>query len=120
MTTTYAEAQQHHLDIAMLLASDPRAADDWSRFVQTLYADHVMHGYISQNRVRVALSNEYGLTIGPRSYSAMWLRARRGKASGLNQHERLIEQLGYETCETSRSGNNGKPSRTYRWIGPKP
>lgn len=120
MSTTYEAAQQHHLDIAMLLATDPRTIDDWTRFVQTLYADQLMHDYISQNRVRVALSNEHGLTIGPRAYSGMWLRARRGKKSGTGQHDRLIVQIGYETCETSRSGNNGKPSRTYRWIGPKP
>ena len=115
---TTATTQSHHLDIAMLLASDPRSADDWARFVQTLYADWQVHGRISQNRVRVALSNGHGLTIEPRAYSGMWLRARRGKKSGADQHERLIEQTGYEVCQTSHSGNNGKLIPFYAWIGP--
>lgn len=120
MTTTYSTAQQHHLDIAMLLATDPREADDWARFCQTLYADHAMHGFISQNRVRVALSNKHGLTIRPRTYSSYWLRAQRGKKSGPGQHEPFIEVEGWEICATSTSGNNGRPLRRYRWIGPSP
>jgi len=117
MTTTYSTTQRHHLDIAMLLATDPREADDWARFCQTLYADHAMHGFISQNRVRVALSDRHGLTIRPRTYSSYWLRAQRGKKSGPGLHEPFIEADGWEVCATSTSGNNGRPLRRYRWIG---
>lgn len=112
------DAQREHEARAMAAATDWRRAADWALFLDTLYADHLAHGYISQNRVRVALSNEHGLVINPRAYSGMWPRARKGKRSGIDAHGPLIELHGVERCTTSRSGNNHKDLPTYRWIGP--
>lgn len=120
MTTTYAEVQQHHLDIAMLLATDPRRLSDWELFVRTLYADWVTHGQISQDRVRLVLLYADGRTITPSAYSGMWARARKGKKTEPDSHPPLIKTVDWETCTTSLSGNNGKLQRIDEWIGPKP
>lgn len=114
-------AQAYHQDVAGLIATDPRKASDFERFVDALRADAATHGgCISQNRVRLALSDDDGLVIDPHAYSGMWQRAARGRKTGPEdeRHPPLIRQLGLEDCTTSRSGNNHKPQRTYEWIGP--
>src|SRR5690625_3970517 len=59
-----------------LVATDWNAAKDWSLFKRACYrAANADGGRVDPNHVRVLLSNEYGLTIEPRRYSAFWSRA---------------------------------------------
>lgn len=116
----YSTAQDTHTDTALLVASDARKIADWHRFVAAVRSDAETHGNrISQNRVRVALSNEHGLMIDPPAYSGMWTRAKKGKKSGPKdqRHPALIKVIGLERCTTSRSGNNHKMLPVYAWIG---
>ena len=59
---------------------------------------------MSPNRVRAALTNEYGLTVYPRVLSAVYQSMTR---SGHLQFDRWIEN------DDVAGGNAGKPARQY-------
>lgn len=62
-------------------------------------------GFVSANRVRVLVGDQ----IESHRYSAMW--------SHHTGEGRAMKVAGYETCEGSKSGNNGKPYLRRRWQG---
>ena len=95
-----------------LTASDWRADEDYQLFVAALREAAKADGSISQNDVRVLLFEDTvdgpRCAIQPNRYSAFFNRARK---------DGLIETAGFDVCTTSPSGNNGKPQKSYAWIG---
>ena len=98
-------------DLLSLVAAGPLAGNDAEvRFLRACEIDAALHGWVSVNRVRAALSNEHGLTIEPRQFSALWsANTGRGKA--------MVKADEWEICEGSTSGNDGRPYRLRRWVG---
>jgi hypothetical protein len=91
-----------------LVASDWRAEDDWRRF-RFACAEAALNTEqtVDPNDVRRLLTNEYGLTIEPRRYSAFWHRAA-GKRDG------FLVADGWVVNEDHAGKNAGKPLRRYR------
>jgi hypothetical protein len=100
-----------------LVAHDWNADDDWQLFEATCraVAIRVYHDetrgwetcdYVDPNRVRMRLTNDNGLTIEPRRYSAFWQRA-------AGKHGFLVADGWIENTDT-KGGNAGKPLRRYR------
>ena len=101
-------------DLLALVAAGPLAGNDAEeRFLRACEVDAALHGFVSVNRVRAALSNEHGLTIEPHQFSALWsANTGRGKA--------MVKAEGddaWEICKGSPSGNDGKPYRKRKWVG---
>ena len=99
-----------------LVAGDWRADEDWQRFRESCEAvadaDDMAPGwqssrYVNPNLVRQLLTNNHGLTIEPRRYSAFWHRASRGK-------DAFLVADGWVTNTDHAGGNAGKPLRRYR------
>ena len=94
-----------------LVGNDWRSDEDWSTFVNAcLQAASTGNGLdfttVDPNEVRALLSNDYGLTIEPRRYSAFWSRA-----AGKNGF--LIAD-GWTINDDAKGHNKGKPQRMYR------
>ena len=101
------------LDLLDVLARDGLSNEwEWTRFCRALHACASGDGIVSQNDVRAALSNEYGLTIEPHRYSAFWLRAQR---EGVLRWDRK-DALCWDVNTDRASGNAGKPQRRYRLV----
>lgn len=100
------------LDLLEAVAANPQpwAADYRARIVAAIKADADANGgRISTNRVRAALSNSHGLTVGPRTLSATYSAL---AAKG------LIRSLGWlDTNDDVAGGNAGKPARAWQWVG---
>lgn len=95
--------------VAAVAETPPHLADpEYVLFVDALRADAHSHGgFVSQNRVRKAMSNDHGLSINPRRYSAFWPKA--CKAG-------LLQFL-YEEDNKDKAGRNlGKKSKVFRWV----
>jgi len=94
-------------DVLDLVATDWNAAHDWSLFKRACYwAANCDGGRVDPNTVRGLLSNEYGLTIDPRRYSAFWNRA-----AG---RDGFLVADGWVVNDDKRGRNAGKPTRAYR------
>ena len=103
-----------------LVGNDWRADRDWDEFVAAcrmvavpVWSRHPnVTGYMNEgsfvnpNDVRAYLTNDYGLTIEPRRYSAFWSRA-----AGKNG---FLVADGWVTNDDAKGGNRGKPLRRYR------
>src|SRR5688572_26354304 len=87
-----------------LVADDWRSAEDWERFTNCclMAADLSIDNVVDPNYIRAMLTNEYGLTIEPRRYSAFWHRAASKK------HGFLVAD-GWVTNTDHAGGNAGKP-----------
>lgn len=107
----WAPVDDNTSDLLELIGSDQRKADDYAAFLRACEADAECHGYVSVNRVRKRLSNEYGLTIHPQTYAAFW-----NKSTGKGRPMRVIRG-DWETCDDSRGRNSGKPQPKRRWVG---
>lgn len=88
----------------------PWAVDYRAKIVAAIRDDAAAHdGRISTNRVRAALSNDHGLTVGPRMLSATYSAL---AAKG------IIRSLGWlDTNDDVRGGNAGRPARAWQWVG---
>jgi hypothetical protein len=107
---TFAPVDEDTADLLHLISSDVRKADDYATFLRVCETDAECHGYVSVNRVRKRLSNEYGLTIHPRTYSAFWSKACRKGGP-------MVTTVEWETCDDRRGRNGGKPQRKRLWVG---
>ena len=97
-------------DLLSLIAEDERHEDDYKRFLAACRADADAHGgKVSVNRVRDALSNEFGLEVEPRRYASYWQRATK-TGTLLNTEE-------WEVSTDTRGRNVGKPQRVREWRG---
>lgn len=99
-------------DVVTAVAETPAhvADPEFELFVDALRADALAHGgYVSQNRVRKAMSNDGGLSINPRRYSSFWPRAVR--------EGYLDKRFGEEPNRDKKGRNLGKKSKVRRWTG---
>ena len=94
------------LATVQLIAHDWRADEDWERFEEACRDCAHFLGHVDPGWVRGDLSNEYGLTIEPRRYSAFWSRAA-GKSGFLTAD-------GWVINTDVKGGNAGRPARRYR------
>jgi hypothetical protein len=95
------------LATVQLVADDPWADDDWVAFWDACHECAGRYdGVVDPNVIRGYLSNQYGLTIEPRRYSAFWSRA-----AGKNG---FLVADGWVTNDDTKGGNRGKPLRRYR------
>jgi len=98
-----------------ITGNDRRADEDFALFVGALRSAIGLDGFISQNDVRVLLLED--TVDGPRCsieqhrFSAFYKRARKAG---------LIELDGFDRCETSPTGNNGKPQNRYHAVSLHP
>lgn len=92
--------------VAEVEASVGRDAPDL--FLAACRRDAMAHdGIVSVNRVRVLMAEAQ---VEPHRYSAFWSAfTGRGKP--------MVKAEGWETCEGSSSGNDGRPYRLRRWVG---
>ena len=97
-------------DLLSLIADDPRKDTLYTRFLRACETDHEIHGYVSVNRVRRTLSNDYGLVIEPRLYSSFWAKAC-GKSGP------MVTTTEWDVCDDRKGKNSGKPQRRRRWVG---
>jgi hypothetical protein len=98
----------------LAIAENPHPLADHDRRTITaaVLADAQAHdGVVDPNRVRVALSNEHGLTVHPQALSATYSAlARRG----------VLRSLGWiGTNDDKASGNAGRPMRLWQRVGPR-
>ena len=96
-----------------LVSQDWRADEDWRRFkAACMSAAHrsIAGNHVDPNDVRAVLTNDYGLTIEPRRYSAFWARA-----AGKNG---FLDADGWVINNDSHGRNQGKPLRRYRLRAP--
>lgn len=82
----------------------PIAAEEWSLFAKVLREASRSTGRIDPNVVRPVIRGQ----VAPQRIGAFWHRAVR---------EGLIARDAWNVSDDARSGNAGKPQRTYRWIG---
>lgn len=104
-------AQQQAL-VETVAATPPHQDNDpeFELFLDACRHDAYTHGgFVSQNRVREAMSNDSGLTVNPRRYSGFWPRARR--------EGYLSKQFTKEENRDRRGRNLGKDSKIHRWLG---
>ena len=89
-----------------LIATDFAHRDDRAKVESAIRADAALHsGEINPNRVRAALTNDYGLTVYPRVLSAVYSSLARAG---------VIEHAGWTENTDRRGGNAGKPARLWR------
>ena len=103
-------------DLLSLIADDLRKDTLYTRFLRACETDHELEGYVSVNRVRRRLSNEYGLIIEPRLYSSFWAKAT-GKNGPMVKMTSADDPEPWDICKGSGSGNDGKPQRKRKWVG---
>lgn len=81
---------------------------DVDAFLDACRRDAMAHdGIVSVNRVRVLMSDR---DIEHHRYSAFWSRFT-GKGRP------MVKADGWEPCEGSSSGNDGRPYRLRHWVG---
>lgn len=81
---------------------------DVDAFLDACRRDAMAHdGLVSVNRVRALMSDR---DIEHHRYSAFWSRF-------TGQGRPMVKADGWETCEGSASGNDGRPYRLRRWVG---
>ncbi len=92
------------------VSTGAKADPEYALFRDACRHDGYTHGgFVSQNRVRAAMSNEHGLTVNPRRYSGFWRRA---------QLDRTLSAAVSEEPSTDRRGKNlNKKSKIHRWLG---
>lgn len=93
----------------------PKATDvDRINITAAIMGDAAAHdGIVNPNRVRVALTGpDGGLVVPAQALSGMYSAlATRG----------VIRSLGWtDVNDDTRSGNAGRPLRTWQWVGPLP
>ena len=102
-------------DTASLLAlirADRIHADDCATVVAAIQRTAAENaGTVDPNRLRVLLHNEHGCIVHPPVIGAT--------VSAL-RHRGVLEPTGWVVTEGSRSGNDGRPARTYRLRRPSP
>lgn len=95
----------------LALVADPESPvgrDDVAAFLDACRRDAMAHdGLVSVNRVRKLMD---GRDIEHHRYSAFWARFT-GKGRP------MVKADGWEVCEGSTSGNDGRPYRLRRWAG---
>lgn len=97
-------------DLLHLVADTERVVGqgDVDAFLDACRRDAMAHnGIVSVNRVRELMSDR---DIEHHRYSAFWSRFT-GKGRP------MVKAGGWETCEGSESGNDGRPYRLRRWVG---
>lgn len=97
-------------DLLHLVADvdSPIGADAPELFLAACRRDAMAHdGIVSVNRVRVLMAEAQ---VEPHRYSSFW-SAFTGRGKPMQKAE------GWETCEGSSSGNDGRPYRLRRWVG---
>lgn len=111
-TPTSAPINQPTADTLHLIAGDPRKEAEYASFLEACHrVAEGNRGLVHVNAVRVLLSNDYGLVIEPRRYSAFWCRA---TAKG----GPLAKTGEWATCVHPKNG--GRPQPVRRWTGPPP
>lgn len=64
-------------------------------------------GLVSVNRVRSLMT---GAGIEPHRYSSFW-------SAFTGKNKPMVKADGWEVCDGSTSGNDGRPFRLRRWVG---
>jgi len=91
--------------------ASPIGADAPALFLDACRRDAETHGgEVSVNRVRALLADA---DIPPRRYSSLWA-AFTGHGKPMRK---VTEGDRWEVCKGSKSGNDGKPQPTRRWVG---
>jgi len=86
----------------------PIGADAPALFLAACRRDAEAHGgEVSVNRVRALLADA---DIPPRRYSSLW-------AAFTGRGKPMRKSGGWETCEGSASGNDGRPFQRRVWVG---
>jgi hypothetical protein len=109
MTTAPQWESTDAVDLLTLVADTERPVgrDAVAAFLGACEADAKAHnGFVSVNRVRERLAAEQ---IPPRRYSALWARF-----TGTGKP--MVKTGGWEICEGSTSGNDGRPYPVRRWV----
>ena len=108
---TFARVDDDTADLLGLIAEDPRKDDEYALFLRACWQDAMAHGhYVSVQRVRRRMSNEHGLIVHPRTYSAFWSRA---CAKG----GPMVTTVEWDLNDDKRGKNSGKPQRLRKWVG---
>lgn len=97
-------------DLLHLVADADRVVgrDDVTAFLDACRRDAMAHdGLVSVNRVRRLMADR---DIEHHRYSAFWSRF-------TGKDRPMVKADGWETCEGSPSGNDGRPYRLRRWVG---
>jgi hypothetical protein len=98
-------------DLLDLIANDPRLDPKYLQFLAACQNAARNGNRVYINDVRALMSNEYGLIVEPRTYSAFWSRAaRRG-----GPLQRIHGE--WAMSKDTRGRNSGKPQPVYRWVG---
>ena len=91
-------------------AETPLGQGRYASFLAACKADAMAHhGLVSVNRVRAALTVKGELQISPRAFSGMWAHA-------TGPGRPMVRAEGWELCQGSTSGNDGRPYRLRRWV----
>ena len=105
---TFAPTSEY--DLLALVADTERATarDDVAAFLAACEQDAAANdGIVSVNRVRDLMADR---DIEHHRYSAFWSRFT-GRGRPMEKAD------GWERCEGSESGNDGRPYRLRRWVG---
>lgn len=103
-------------DLLALLADEHRVpgASAVEAFLAACEADARDHdGIVSVNRVRALLDDQ---DIEHHRYSAFWSHFT-GRDRAMRKATTADVEHPWETCEGSKSGNNGRPYRLRVWVG---
>lgn len=107
---TFAPVPEDTADLLSLIA-DPHpivGKDAEALFLDACRRDAMAHdGLVSVNRVRALLADS---DIEHHRYSAMW-------SHFTGKGRPMMKADGWEVCEGSASGNDGRPYRLRRWVG---
>lgn len=106
-----APVDERTASLLALVAGDPVHADDRRRVLEAIQrtARDDMSDRVDPNKVRYLLTDAHGnSTVYPAVVGAVvQALARRG----------VLTPDGWVVTTGSRSGNNGRPARRYRWTG---
>lgn len=92
----------------------PIGSDVPDLFLAACERDAEAHnGLVSVNRVRDLLAAE---DIEHHRYSALWA-AFTGRGKPMEKARHIDGEQMWETCQGSRTGNNGRPYAIRRWLG---
>lgn len=113
-TPSWQPVDDETADLLSLIADDPRKDADYALFLRVCWQDAKAHGdYVSVQRVRRRMSNEHGLIVHPRTYSAFWSKAC-AKAGP------MVTTTEWDLNDDKRARNGGKPQRLRKWVGGAP
>lgn len=96
-------------DLLTLVADvdHPVGSDAPGLFLDACRRDAAAHdGIVSVNRVRTLMAEA---DVEPQRYSAFW-------AAFTGRDKPMVKTDGWEVCEGSTSGNNGRPFPLRRWV----